>query len=115
MQATGRAVRRQNLGRARAGAFVYVMQAVPHRAHQATGRPKPRFGCVETERAVEPLESTTTAPAPVPIQNTVRSLFGSTALHITVYSWETVHPARSSCGGVRGETARDAVAASGGW
>src|SRR5438094_60573 len=47
-------------------AFVDAMQAVQHRAHQATGRPKPRLGRVETERALEPLESTTTATSASP-------------------------------------------------
>src|SRR5438132_11442840 len=68
MQATGRCYGTAEPCSGSGRAFVYVLQTVQHRAHQATGRPKPRFGRVATRRAVEPLQSTTsatsTSPAP---------------------------------------------------
>src|SRR3989442_10222637 len=71
MQATGRCCETAEPWSGSGRAFVYVMQAVQHRAHQATGRPKPRFGRAETGRAVEPLQSTTpaTSTSPAPERN----------------------------------------------
>src|SRR6266851_2461598 len=70
------AVGRQNLGGAQARRSL-TCKPCSTGAHQATGRPKPRFGRVETERAVEPLESTTTATSTSPAPEYGWSLFGA--------------------------------------
>src|SRR5713226_9226672 len=75
-------------------AFVDVMQAVQHRAHQAIGRPKPRFGRAETDRAVEPLESTTTATSAAQRKLGFAVAMSEHALHNAAHSWGTGHSAR---------------------